>query len=116
MMFEIGPDVFDRIQFRSIRGEAFDQNAALYASQVFVNDAAAMGRESIPDNEQVASQITEQMLKKQNHLLAPDGLLEDLEVEVPHGDAGDDRQGLPIEVMLQDGRLSAWRPSAAAMG
>jgi hypothetical protein len=115
MMFEIGPDVFDWIQFWGIRGQTLDQDAALYASQVFANYAAAMGRQSIPDNEQVARQVAKQMLKKQNHLLAPDGLLEDLEIEVPHGDPGDDREGLPVEVMLQDGSLSAGRPGAATM-
>jgi len=116
MVFKIGPNVFDRIQFRRIRGKPLDQDAALYTSQIFANDAAAMGGQSIPDDEQVTGQVAEQMLKKQDHLLAPDRLFEDLEIEVPQGDTGDDRKGLPVEVMLQDGSLSAGCPSAAAMG
>jgi len=115
-MFEIGPHVFDWIQLRGICGQALDEDATSYASQVFANHKTAMSRQPIPDNEQVAGEVTEQMLKKQDHLFAPDGLLEDLEVEVPHRDAGDDRQGLPIEVMLQNGGLSARRPGAATMG
>jgi hypothetical protein len=42
------------------------------------------------------------VLEKLDDLLGPDGLLEDLEIEVPDGEAGDDREDLAVEVELED--------------
>src|SRR5947199_10791013 len=55
------------------------------------------------------------MFQKLNDLLGLDGLFEDLKVEVPDGDAGDDRERFPVEVKLEDRCLSARRPGASAM-
>jgi hypothetical protein len=49
-------------------------------------------------------------------LLGLDGLFEDLKVEVPKGDASNDRQGFPVEMELEDRRLPARRPGAPPMG
>ena len=40
------------------------------------------------------------MFKKLDDLLGLDRFFEDLKVEVPDGDAGDDREGFPVEVKL----------------
>ena len=55
------------------------------------------------------------MFKKLNDLLGLDRFFEDLKVEVPDGDAGDDRERFPVEVKLEDRCLSARRPGASAM-
>src|SRR3954449_5508051 len=55
------------------------------------------------------------MFKKLDDLLGLDRLFEDLKVEVPDGDAGDDRERFPVEMKLQDGCLSARRPGAPPM-
>jgi hypothetical protein len=44
------------------------------------------------------------MLEELDHRPGLDGFLEDLKVEIPNGQAGDDRQGLPIEVKLENRR------------
>src|SRR5512144_963729 len=87
----------------------------MQTSQVFIDQKTAMGRQSIPNNQQVAAHIAEQVLQKQDYLLTANGFFENLEVEVPQRDAGDHRQSLPVEVMLQDRRLPAGSPCAATM-
>src|SRR5205807_7265828 len=55
------------------------------------------------------------MFKKLDDLLGLNYLLEDLKVEVPDGDAGDDRERFPVEVKLEDRCLPARRPGAPPM-
>lgn len=75
-----------------------------------------MGRQPIPNQQDVAVDVTEQVLEELDDLLGLDGLFEDLKVEVPEGDAGDDRQGFPVEVELEDRSLPSRRPGAPPMG
>src|SRR3982750_4498313 len=53
--------------------------------------------------------------KKLDDLLGLNCLLEDLKVEVPDGDTGDDRERFPVEVKLEDRCLPARRPGAPPM-
>src|SRR4051794_5358105 len=55
------------------------------------------------------------MFKKLDDLLGLDRFFEDLKVEVPDGDAGDDRERFPVELKLEDRWLSARRPGAPPM-
>ena len=55
------------------------------------------------------------MFEKLDDLLGLDRLFEDLKVEVPDGDAGDDRERFPVEVKLEHRCLSAGRPGAPPM-
>jgi len=52
------------------------------------------------------------MLQKLDDLEAFDAAGVDLKIEPPEGQAADDRKTFPIEGLLEDGGLSAWRPSA----
>ena len=56
-----------------------------------------------------------QGLQKVQHLLFLHRTGIDAKVEVPHREPSRYRQTLPIEVVLQNGRLSARRPSATTM-
>jgi hypothetical protein len=55
------------------------------------------------------------MLEEANYLRRTNRTGIDLKVEIPEGNSGDDRKRLPVEVILQNRRLSAPRPSPAAM-
>ncbi len=77
--------------------------------------AAAMARQSVPDDQQLAGDMTQQMRKEQDDLRAADGSRKQSEVEVPPGHPGHRRQGLPVEVILQHRRLPFRRPGAAAV-
>ena len=74
-----------------------------------------VGRKAVPNQQNVAIDIAEQVFEELDDLLGFDGLFEDLKVEVPERDAGDDRQGFPVEVELEDRSLSSWRPRAPPM-
>ena len=115
MMLEISPYVLGRIQLGRICRQTLNQDAVTHRAQIVVHELAAMRRQSIPNDQQPPGEMPQQMLQKDNDVLAPDRLLEDLEVESPKGDSCDDRQRLPVEVMLQDWRLAPGRPSATPM-
>jgi hypothetical protein len=53
------------------------------------------------------------MRQKDDRLFFANSLFEDLEIEVPQRHSGDDGNGLPVEVILQHRRLTAWCPGAA---
>src|SRR5271157_1459566 len=55
------------------------------------------------------------MSKKLDDLWAADSSRKQAKVEVPPRHPGNGRQRLPVEVILQHGRLSTWRPGATAM-
>jgi len=59
--------------------------------------------------------MANQMGQEEDGFFFADGGVEDLEVEVPESHTGCHRDGLPIEVVLQDRGLASWRPGAAAM-
>ncbi len=111
-MLAVCPDVLHRIQFRRIRREIFRLQAPSLVADELLRDFAAVAREPIPNQQDVAINVAEQMLEELDDLLGLDGLFEDLKVEIPEGDAGDDGQSLPVEVELEYGRLPSRRPGA----
>jgi hypothetical protein len=109
------PDVLHRVQFRCIRRQVLSFQAALLISDELLGDFAAVARKPIPNQQDVSFNVTEQVFEELNDLLRVDGLFEDLKVEIPDGDAGNDGQGFPVEMELQDGCLPARRPRAPSM-
>ena len=53
--------------------------------------------------------------QKNNYLRTSDGSRKQLKVEVPPRNAGNRRKRFPIEVVLDNRRLSSWRPSPASV-
>jgi len=74
-----------------------------------------VGREPIPNQQDVTINVAEQVLEELDDLFGLDGLFEDLKVEVPESDAGDDGQGFPVEVELENRRLPSRSPCAPSM-
>src|SRR5882672_5652900 len=74
-----------------------------------------MRRQSIPNDQQSPGDVPQQMRQELDHLLFADSLFEDLKIEVPPCHAGHDRDLLPVEVILQHRRLTAWCPGPAAV-
>ena len=75
-----------------------------------------MGLGAIPDYQQSARQMTQQMGKEVHHLRGADGSLVKPEIEVPPSDASEGRKHLPVEMILQPWGLSARGPRAHPMG
>ena len=112
MLFPVSPDVFDRVQFRRVAGEVLHPQALTLLSDEIAGDLAAMGGEPIPDEQQRSGNVTEQRLKKVDYLGALDAAFVQPKIEVIERDSRRRREGLPIEVVLQNGSLAAWRPGA----
>src|SRR5215831_2903929 len=102
------PDSLVRIELRRIRWKAL-QVEALRASAKFPNEQATMKTDTVPQHENVASEVAEQLAQEVPRLQLPDVVGVELKVEIQappagrHRDPRDDRDAVsPIEVM--DGR------------
>jgi len=115
MVLPATSQVFDRIQFRRIGGKPFDfQPFPVFGHEVF-HQLAAMRRQAIPDHQQLAGPLSQQMLQELHDLGTSDGARKQTEVEIPPCHSGDRRKRVPVEVVLQHGRLPLRRPRPAAM-
>ena len=112
MVLAVRPDVLHRIQFWRIRREVLRLQATFLVADELLRDFAAVARKPIPNQQDVAINVAEQVFEELDDLLGLDGLFEDLKIEIPVGDAGDNGQGLPVEVELEYGRLPSRRPGA----
>ena len=76
---------------------------------------AAMRGQSVPDDQQLARKMTQQMREKLDDLRAADGSWKQPEIEVPPSDSRHHRKCLPREVVLQHRCLSFRCPGACAV-
>ena len=90
-------------------------NPAFETGDVILNQMAAVRRQTVPYQQQRQTQMSDQGLEKVHYLGLLDRTGIQTKVEVPQREPGGHRQTLPVEVVLQDGRLPARCPSAAAM-
>lgn len=106
--FGVAPDSLFRIDLGCMAGEALQMDPLRRAfAQELLDKCAAVDGCSIPDGEQRARNMAEQVLQETDHLHARDRLLMDLEVELlvqPHG--SDDREMIPAEHMPKPGCLA----------
>ena len=75
-----------------------------------------MDRRSIPEEQDFAGNVTLKVLEELDYLRALDAARMNLEIEPPERKSTDDRKALPIERLVQDGRLSTRGPSACPGG
>lgn len=113
MVLAVCPDVTHRIQFRCVGRQVLHFQTSILAVDELLGDCAFVGWKPIPNHQDVSRDVAEQVFEKLDDLFGPDSLLEDLEVEVPDGQASDNRKGFPVEVELEDRRLAARRPRAS---
>ena len=116
MMFPIAPDVLHRIEFRRVGGQIFKLDPATLAGDELSHSPAAMGGRAIPDHQQLARQVAQQMAEEVHYFGSANGSWVKPEIEVPPSDAGHGREHFPVEVILQYRSLSARRPGAHPMG
>src|SRR5271169_832948 len=112
MLFPMRPQILHRIEFGSIGGKKLQPQAPSLLLDEVPHRAATMGRQSVPDDQQLPRNMPQQMREKLDDLPAADGARKQPEVEVPPRYPRDRRQCLPVKVILQHRCLSAWRPGA----
>ncbi len=116
VLFPVRPEVFDRVELRSIGREEFKLNLAALSVDPGAHQTAAMDLQTIPDDEQLAAdQVPPQVSEEVEDLGGTDAALDQLEVYVPEGDAGDSRELVPGETVLQDRGVTSGRPGSHAV-
>src|SRR6266851_3988995 len=116
MVFPVAPEVLHRVEFRSVSGQALQFEPGLLAGDPVLDQAAAVSGQAVPDDQQPAREMGQEMSKKLDHLGTANGSRKEPEVETPPGYPGHRREQLPVEMILQHWGLSARRPRAAAVG
>ena len=122
--FDIAPHLFDRIEFRSIAGQAFDVQPAALARQVGAHRAARVRAQAIPDQDHTApAEVPFQLAQKPNEWSGRIGARARLKIEAAPPPIPAEGQGpghgepLPGPAGVgQDGGLAAWRPRATDDG
>src|SRR5216683_1444157 len=116
MLFPAAPNVLDRVEFWRVSGQALQFEPGPLAGDPVLDQAAAVSGKAVPDDQQPARDMTQEMSQKLDHLGTANGSRKEAEVETPPGYPGHRREQLPVEMILQQRGLSARRPSAAAVG
>lgn len=116
---DIRPDIFNRIQFRSIGRQKLNLQPMLLRKQVSAHLSAFVSRQRIPDqNQSPATQRTPQALKISNNILSADSALakskKKLYAPPRRGcdQRADGRQTLPAEGITNNRSLPARSPCA----
>jgi hypothetical protein len=108
---QVVPDPLVRIQIRRVPGQRFQVEAlGTTAGQEVFDRLAAMDRRAIPDHQQLAGNMAQQMAQEAHHILAAQGPLLDQEQELAiRGNTTDGREVIFGQGNPQDGRLAAGR-------
>lgn len=115
MLFEVAPHIFYWVEFRSVGGETRGKDSSLQSVEVLADQPTAVNGRAIPNDQQFAGELPPKMLQEFDHLRALDCARIEPKIEIPNGDAADDRKLLPIEIKFQNGCLSAGSPGANAV-
>jgi hypothetical protein len=107
-MFEIAPDALIRVQVRGITRQTFQVNTLRTAlGQELSNRWAMMSRQTVPDNQELARDVSQQMLQELDHPCTVEGFLLGLHVQRSlRRDSTDDREMIPSQRHSQNGCLS----------
>jgi hypothetical protein len=112
MLLEVSPDVFDRVQFRSVGRQIERFNLSVQAGEVILNDATTVSGQAIPNEQDRVADLLGEVLHKIAHFLLSHVSFVQSEIELPQCDASSHRQVVPVELVLQDGCHTALGPSA----
>lgn len=112
--FQVVPDALIGIQIRRVAWQDLKLEACRATGrQERLHRLAMMDGSTVPDHQQLARDVTQQVLQEPNHLRTPNRTLVDhQEQAVVQGDAADDRQVVAGQRHAQDGRLRPWRVAA----
>jgi hypothetical protein len=100
MLLPVSPEVLHGVKFRGIGRKTFHPDFAMQTFQIRSNRLATMGSYAVPDDEQLAFDVTLQVLQEINHLFGLDRTGVKAKVKVPPRQSGDGRELLPVEVEL----------------
>src|SRR5579871_5543176 len=106
----MAPHIFNRIEFRRVSGQAFQDEALSGGGEVILDQETAMNRRAIPKDHDFAGDVPSQVPEKLDDLGAFDAALMDLKVKPPQGQAANDGKAFPVEGFVEHGGLPARCP------
>jgi len=115
VVLPVAPHVLDRIELGGVARKILQHDPAVLRGDVVAHDPAPVGRQAVPDDEQLPAEMALEVGEELDDLRPLDWSGEEPKVEIPPRDPGDRREQVPVEVVLQDRRLSTWGPGPAAM-
>src|SRR5713101_2400199 len=107
MVFPVAPEVLHRVEFRSVSGQALQFEPGLLAGDPVLDQAAAVSGQAVPDDQQPAREMGQEVSKKLDHLGTANGFRKEPEVETPPGYPGHRREQLPVEMIAAPGSVRA---------
>jgi len=109
-VLEVGPDPLVRVEVRGVPGELLQADAAGTAlGQEVLDRLAAMDRSAVPDHQQLAGDVAQEMLEEAHDIGALVRTLLHQHEQAPLGcDPADDRQVVAAQGQAEDRRLPAW--------
>ncbi len=115
---EVVPDALIRVEIRGVAWELLQADASGTAlGQEVFDRLAAMNRCPIPDDQQLAGDVAQQVLEEPDDIGALVRVLLDQHEQPPgRGDAADDRQVIAGQWQAEDRRLAAWGIGADGTG
>ena len=111
---EPGPQVFDGVEVWGIWGKKGNLDVSVQRIEIVAHQATAMRLQAIPDQQQRLLQMVLERLERFHDLFLLDAALVQPEQAVAAAQASDDRDMVPVEVKLDEGRLSLGRSRAYA--
>jgi hypothetical protein len=108
VMFEKSPDAFDGVHIRRVSGQVVDHDLAVLGFDMRAYELRAMRLQTIPDDQQLLADNGLQGFEELDDLRTLDRAIEQPEV----AQAGDHRELLPAEAVLEDGRLTLRSPGS----
>ena len=78
MVLAVGPDVLHGVQFGRVGWQVLHLQTALLVADESLGDQATVSRKAVPNQQNVAVDVAEQVFEEFDDLLGLDGLFEDL--------------------------------------
>src|SRR5690606_6053101 len=112
----VAKEVFDGIEFGRVARQALEDDLVVERFDVVANEPASMRGQTVPDDQQFRTDLRPERFEEFHQLRASDRTTEETEVEPPEGHAGNQRELVPVEAVLQRGRAAFGRPGLDAGG
>src|SRR5581483_447594 len=112
MLFQIGPNGFDRVELGRVGRQERNGEAAILLFQPLPQGLALVRSHAVPNDQQRARDLPDQGTEKLDDLLGTDRAIEEAEVKAPPAQSSDGRHLLPREALLDHGGVSFQRPGA----
>ena len=93
-VFEIGPDTLMRVEIGRVAWQLLQLEpfGSALGQEVF-DRLTAMDRRPIPEHQELAGQVSQEVAQEQHHIWTAEGVILDLQQQAPtRRDAADDRQ------------------------